>query len=101
MTLTKNHIVKSVRKGTGLPKTISNGAVKSLFGIIKKTLQNGESVLISGFGKFSVRQKNERRGRNPKTGERMILESRRVVAFKSSLKLRDKVNGESFGSRGR
>jgi integration host factor subunit alpha len=95
MTLTKDRLVKSIWENTGFPKSIFNDAVRSVFEIIKKTLQNGESVLISGFGKFSVRNKNERRGRNPKTGERMILESRRVVAFKSSLKLKDKVNGGS------
>jgi integration host factor subunit alpha len=95
MTLTKNHLVKSVQQNAELSKTISNGAVKSLFESIKKTLEYGESVMITGLGKFFVREKNERRGRNPRTGERMMLKSRRVVAFKTSLKLKDKLNGRT------
>jgi len=95
MTLTKDQLVKSVQKSSELPKTISIDVVVSLFEIIKKTLENGERVMISGFGKFSVRDKNERRGRNPETGERMMLKSRRVITFKSSPVLRDKVNGKS------
>ena len=94
MTLTKDHLVKSVQESAELPKTISTGAVQSLFDVIKKTLENGESVMISRFGKFSVREKNERHGRNPKTGERMTLKAGRVVTFRSSAKLRDKVNVE-------
>jgi len=95
MTITKDRLVKSVQESAELPKTVSTDAVQSLFEIIKKTLENGERVLISGFGKFSVRDKNERRGRNPKTRERMMLKSRRVATFKSSPILRDKVNGKS------
>jgi len=94
MTLTKDHLVKSVQENAELPKTISNGIVKSLFEIIKKTLENGEDVMISRFGKFSIREKNERRGRNPKTGERIILGSRRVVSFRCSQKMKDKLNGK-------
>jgi integration host factor subunit alpha len=92
MTITRDRLVKSVQESAELPKSVSTGAVQSLFEIIKKTLEKGERVLISGFGKFSVRGKSERWGRNPKTGERMMLESRRVVTFKSSTVLRDRVN---------
>ena len=60
---------------------------------IKKTLENGEDVLISGFGKFLVKEKNERRGRNPATGNNLILDARRLVTFKCSGKLREKING--------
>ncbi len=66
--------------------------VEALIEIIKRTLESGEEVLISGFGKFSVKKKYERRGRNPSTGEEMILKARRVVIFSASQKLRDLVN---------
>ena len=67
--------------------------VETLIEIIKRTLESGEEVLISGFGKFQIKQKRARRGRNPATDEDMILPARRVVTFKCSGKLRDKVNG--------
>jgi integration host factor subunit alpha len=65
---------------------------RSLIEIIKQALESGEDLLISGFGKFVVNKKNERRGRNPETGNDMILEARRVVTFRCSEKLKDKVN---------
>ncbi len=68
--------------------------VETLIEIIKKTLESGEEVMISGFGKFATREKRERRGRNPATGEDMILEARRVVTFSASQRLRDLINGE-------
>jgi len=68
--------------------------VETLLEIIKKTLASGEDVLISGFGRFCVRGKAERKGRNPSTGEDLILSSRRVVTFRCSGKLRDRVNGK-------
>ncbi len=67
--------------------------VETLIEIIKRTLESGEEVLISGFGTFQIKQKRARRGRNPATDEDMILPARRVVTFKCSGKLRDKVNG--------
>jgi len=67
---------------------------ESLLEIMKKRLENDEDILISGFGKFCVRDKNERRGRNPATGEEKILDSKRVVTFKCSSVLRDKINRE-------
>ncbi len=67
--------------------------VETLLEIIKKTLASGEDVMVSGFGKFRVKQKKERRGRNPATGGDMILRPRRVVTFKWSGILRDRVNG--------
>jgi integration host factor subunit alpha len=100
MTVTKESLVKSVYKNAGLPKHLSNGAVRSLFEIIKKTLENGEDVLISGFGKFCVKNKDERRGRNPATGESIMLGSRRVVKFTCSRILRDKVNGKGGSNTG-
>jgi integration host factor subunit alpha len=94
MTLTKAQIVESVQNLTGFPKNKSSEIVETLLEIIKKTLASGEDVLVSGFGKFSVREKNERKGRNPSTGEDMMLAPRKVVTFKCSGKLRDKVNKE-------
>jgi integration host factor subunit alpha len=61
--------------------------------MIKRTLESGEDVLISSFGRFCVKEKRKRRGRNPATGDDMMLEPRRVVTFKCSGKLRDKING--------
>jgi len=67
--------------------------VESLIEIIKKTLESGEDVLISGFGKFCVKGKRERRGRNPQTGNDLMLGERRVVTFKCSGRLKNKING--------
>ncbi len=94
MTFTKDHLINSVHNHLGLPKTKSSEMVESLLEIIKKNLENGEDVLISGFGKFSVRDKKKRRGRNPQTGGDLMLGARRVVVFKCSERLREKVNGE-------
>jgi integration host factor subunit alpha len=68
--------------------------VESLIEIIKSTLESGENVLISGFGKFCVKDNNERRGRNAQTGEDKMLEARRVVIFKCSQVLKEKINGK-------
>jgi integration host factor subunit alpha len=92
MTLTKAHIAHAVSQKTELAKTQSLRAVETLFEIIKQTLESGESVLISGFGKWSVRAKRERRGRNPQTGEDMMLAPRKVVKFKCPSVLKDKLN---------
>ena len=85
--------MKRIQNQTGLPKNKSSEIVESLLEIIKNPLTSGEDVLISGFGKFSVKEKNERKGRNPATGEDMMLDPRKVVTFKCSGKLRDRVNG--------
>jgi integration host factor subunit alpha len=92
MTLTKAQMVESVQNQTGLPRNRSSEIVETLLEIIKSTLASGEDVLVSGFGKFSVNEKKARRGRNPATGEDMMLEARKVVTFKCSGKLRDRVN---------
>jgi len=94
MALTKIQMVESIHNQTGFPKNKSSEIVETLLEIIKRTLASGEDVLVSGFGKFSVREKNERRGRNPATGEDMMLTPRKVVTFKCSGKLRDRVNSE-------
>jgi integration host factor subunit alpha len=94
MTLNKADLIDSIYNQLDLPKTKSAHVVDSLLEIIKKTLEDGEDVLISGFGKFCVRKKNKRKGRNPQTGEDLMLGERRVVTFKCSGVLRDKVNGK-------
>jgi integration host factor subunit alpha len=93
MSLTKAQIVKTIQNHLNLPKNKSTEIVKSLLESIKSALESGEDVLISGFGKFCVKDKQERRGRNPATDEPMMLPPRRVVTFKCSGKLRDKING--------
>ena len=93
MTLTKANIVEALAKQNGYPKNQSFEMIETLLEIMKRTLESGEDVLISGFGKFCVKEKHERRGRNPATGEDMMLEPRRVVKFTCSRKLRDKING--------
>jgi len=93
MTLTKAQMVESVQNQTGLPRNRSSEVIEILLEIIKSTLESGEDVLVSGFGKFCVNEKKARKGRNPSTGEDMMLEARRVVTFKCSGKLRDRING--------
>ncbi len=92
MTLTKESLVNSLQNQLGFPKRKSIEACKSLFDIMKNTLENGEDILISGFGKFCVRDKGQRRGRNPQTGSDMMMEARRVVVFKWSEILRNKID---------
>jgi integration host factor subunit alpha len=92
MALTKADIIESVNQRLGFPKKKSNEVVEQLIETIKSTLASGEDVLVSGFGKFFVNEKKERRGRNPATGDSMMLRPRRVVTFKVSGKLRRRVN---------
>ena len=92
-TLTKALIINAVTEQNGYAHKKSVETVEILLELIKRTLETGEDVLISGFGKFCVKKKRERRGRNPSTGEDMMLAPRKVVTFRSSKKLREKVNG--------
>lgn len=92
MALTKAQIVSTVQNHLGLSRKSSSQLIENLLEIIKKTLEKDEDVLISGFGKFCVKQKRERKGRNPATGDDMMLAPRKVVTFKCSGKLRDKIN---------
>ena len=92
MALTKAHLADSIHNQIGLPKNQSVQVLESILEIIKKTLENGEDVMITGFGKFYVKEKKERRGRNPATGNDLMLGSRRVVGFKCSGKLRERMN---------
>jgi len=92
--LTKEKIINDVYHQVGLSKTQSRTVVERLFEITKNTLARGEDLLVSGFGKFVVREKKARRGRNPQTTEDLHLRARRVVVFKISGVLRKKINGE-------
>jgi len=92
MTLTKEKITDGVYNQVGLSKGQSRGVVESLLEIIKQTLERGEDLLVSGFGKFVVKNKAARRGRNPQTKEDLRLKARRVVVFRTSGVLRRKIN---------
>ena len=92
MALTKAQIVDTIQNHLGLSRKNSSELVETLLEIMKKNLENGEDILISGFGKFCVKAKKERKGRNPATGDDMMLAPRKVVTFKCSGKLREKIN---------
>ncbi len=93
MTATKATIANSIRDQLDIPKKKSEELVETLLEIIKKSFESGDDVMVSGFGKFSVKEKKIRKGRNPATGEDLMLNARRVVTFKCSGGLRDKVSG--------
>jgi integration host factor subunit alpha len=93
MTPTKETITRSVLDRLDLSEAASAKAVETIFEIIKKNLEGGEDVLISRFGNVCVKDKGKRRGRNPGTGEDLMLAERRVVTFKCSPVLKRKLNG--------
>jgi integration host factor subunit alpha len=95
MTLTKKDLKDLTNNHVNIPIAKSNSVIESFLETIKETLESGEDVMISGFGKFSVQNKAERRGRNPKTGEDIMIEPRRVVTFSCSRNLKDRMNNES------
>jgi integration host factor subunit alpha len=92
VTTTKSDLINAVAEANGFPQNRSVEIIEILLELIKTKLAAGEDVLISGFGKFCVKKKRERRGRNPATGKEMMLDARRVVTFKCSGQLRDKIN---------
>jgi integration host factor subunit alpha len=93
MALTKEKLISRLQTQVGLSKQESRSTVEQVLDIMKESLAQGEDLLISGFGKFSVRQKNARRGRNPQTKESITLRARKVVVFKTSGVLRNRING--------
>ena len=95
MTLTKDHLVSSIGNRLGISKFESLRILESVLETAKTSFSNGEDLLISGFGKFIVRKKAARRGRNPQTGDDLTLEPRRVITFKCSSVMRDRVNGKN------
>ena len=97
MALTKEKIISSIYNQVGLSKNQSRIVVERLLEIVKETLENGEDIMISGFGKFVVKEKSARRGRNPQTTKELQLRARRVIVFKTSGVLRDKINRASKG----
>ncbi|MCP4579574.1 MAG: integration host factor subunit alpha [Deltaproteobacteria bacterium] len=92
MSITKSKLIELICKNSNFSKKEATTTIESLLETIKKTLESGEDLLISGFGKFTVKEKSQRRGRNPETGNDLILDARRVVTFKCSKNLRDKLN---------
>ena len=94
MTITKEVLANSLHKQFDIPKSKSATIDESILEITKRALESGEDVLISGFGKFCVKDKNERRGRNPATSNEMTLGARRVVTYKCSPALRKRINGK-------
>lgn len=90
--MTKAEIVERIHASTGMTQKESAEMVETVFSIMKSTLETGETLKISGFGSFVVKQKNDRRGRNPQTGETITIEARRVLSFKPSTVLRDAIN---------
>ncbi|MGD8352787.1 MAG: integration host factor subunit alpha [Pseudomonadota bacterium] len=91
--MTKADIVEMVHNRTGFSKKESSEAVESILDILKEVLEEGEKIKLSGFGNFVIRNKEVRKGRNPKTGEEMEISARSVLTFKPSQKLKDFING--------
>ena len=95
MTLTKADLINQVHSTSSrLTKTQARECVETFLKIMKTSLESGDDVLLTGFGKFNVKSKSARKGRNPKTGEPLLLAPRKVITFKASGILREKVNGK-------
>ena len=95
MTMTKADIVERIYEKVGFSKKEASEVVESIFEIIKSRLEHGDKVKISGFGNFVVNQKRPRKGRNPQTGETIVIRGRRVLGFKASPMLKKSMNPES------
>jgi integration host factor subunit alpha len=94
VTLVKDDLIQTLYDQSGFSKQTARTTVETVFELVKKTLESGEDVLISGFGKFSVRKKAPRKGRNPITGEALPFGARTVVTFRCSPVMRDRINGK-------
>ena len=95
MTLTKADLINQVHSSSSrLNKTQARECLETFLKIMKTSLESGDDVLLTGFGKFNVKSKSARKGRNPKTGEPLLLAPRKVITFKASGILREKVNGK-------
>ena len=92
MTLTKDALIEMIRDKVGFPVTEAKEILEIILEEIKLKLEEGKEVKISGFGKWTVKEKRSRPGRNPHTGERIEISARRVVTFNPSDKLRNAVN---------
>ena len=93
MALTKERIINHVYDQAGFSKNESRQSVEALLELVKGTLESGQDLLVSGFGKFVVKHKRPRRGRNPQTKEDLQLRARKVIVFKTSGVLRRRING--------
>ena len=98
MTLVKDNPIQTLYVQSGFSKHQSRTVVETVFELVKKALESGEDVLISGFGKFSVKKKAPRKGRNPATGEDLPLDARTVVTFQCWSGMRDRIDGQKPGS---
>jgi integration host factor subunit alpha len=92
MTLTKDDLIQTLYDQSGFSKQKARTTIETVFELVKKALESGDDVLVSGFGKFIVRKKEARRGRNPATGEDINLDARKVITFKCSPVMRDRIN---------
>ena len=93
--MTKADLVSAISEQAKLPKGLASELLEELMGIIKDTLESEEEVKVTGFGKFEVKRKNERRGRNPQTGEDITIDGRKIVMFKPSGILKGRMNESS------
>ena len=91
--MTKIEIVGKIVDQLGFSKKEASDHLEAVFTIMKQTLASGEDIKISGFGNFEVKQKNDRRGRNPQTGEAITIESRKILTYKVSSLLKNRING--------
>jgi integration host factor subunit alpha len=94
LALTKQTIIEKISEKNNSSPSEAKDTIEHLLEIMKSTLGSGENIMISGFGKFQVKEKPSRKGRNPATGEELILEKRRIVTFRCAGGLRDRINGE-------
>jgi len=92
MTMTKSKISQRLQSEMGFSRQRADGMVEGLVELIRSTLASGEDVLVSGFGKFIVSEKRARKGRNPSTGQGMVIGPKRVVTFRVSGNLRNRLN---------
>jgi integration host factor subunit alpha len=90
--MTKADLVECIQANTGLSRTESYEMPETVLSIMKDTLETGESIKVSGFGKFEVKRKKDRKGRNPQTGEAMSITARRILTFKLSTILKKAIN---------
>jgi integration host factor subunit alpha len=95
MTMTKADIVERIYERIGFSKKEATEVVEAVFEIVKRRLEGGEKVKISGFGNFVVHEKRARKGRNPQTGEEIVITGRKVLSFKASQVLKKTMNGET------
>lgn len=94
--MTKNELSDKIQFATGMTKKESAETMEAVFSIMKSTLESGENLKLSGFGNFEVRQKANRRGRNPQTGEPITIEMRKILTFKPSGTLKQAINDQNI-----